>query len=264
MQRRTRGLSVFVLAAACSMPLACGEPPAAEGPRLVATASQMGPVGYRDPAGGVSPDGRWIAYTEGRNVIVEPLGGGDRVVLGPAPSQVRYVTWIPDSRHLAVHERSFDRRAQWWTVYDVTVGEGSPLWGDAEPASDGRPGPSSLLELSWDPSGETVVGVVRDASASRVWQFDADGENGVVIAESKDTVVVEGNHYFPPGSINNEFFKKTGTHTNCPWKGEASYYTIEVDGQRNDNAAWYYEDPSEAARQIKDRVAFWKGVQVTD
>lgn len=88
--------------------------------------------------------------------------------------------------------------------------------------------------------------------------------NGAVLAESDDTVVVEGNHYFPPEALNRAYFVESDHHTRCPWKGLASYYTVEVDGERNDNAAWYYPDPSDAARQIKDHVAFWKGVQVID
>ena len=83
-----------------------------------------------------------------------------------------------------------------------------------------------------------------------------------VIAESDDTVVVEGNHYFPPDAINREHFKSSDTHTTCPWKGEASYYDVVVGDQTNKDAAWYYPQPKEAAGQIKDYVAFWKGVKV--
>jgi uncharacterized protein (DUF427 family) len=83
-----------------------------------------------------------------------------------------------------------------------------------------------------------------------------------VLAESKDTVVVEGNHYFPPASVHMEFFKPSDTHTDCPWKGTASYYTVEVKGARNPDAAWFYRDPLPAAIQIKDHIAFWKGVRV--
>jgi len=85
---------------------------------------------------------------------------------------------------------------------------------------------------------------------------------GAVLAESDDTVVVEGNHYFPAESINREYFKQSSTHSTCPWKGEASYYDVLVDGEVNKDASWYYPEPKEAARQIKDRVAFWKGVKV--
>jgi uncharacterized protein (DUF427 family) len=87
--------------------------------------------------------------------------------------------------------------------------------------------------------------------------------NGIVLAESENTVVVEGNHYFPREAVSWQYFKDSVTNTTCPWKGVASYYTIEVNGQQNRDAAWYYPQPSSAASQIKDRVAFWRGVQVT-
>ena len=86
--------------------------------------------------------------------------------------------------------------------------------------------------------------------------------NGAVLAESDQTIVVEGNHYFPPDSIDRRYFKDSPTHSVCHWKGTASYYTIDVDGQTNPDAAWYYPTPSPAARQIAGHVAFWKGVQV--
>ena len=86
--------------------------------------------------------------------------------------------------------------------------------------------------------------------------------NGATLAESDDTVVVEGNHYFPVASLNQSYFKKSDTHTHCPWKGKASYYHVAVDGKENKDAAWYYPDPKEAAAMIKDRVAFWKGIVV--
>jgi uncharacterized protein (DUF427 family) len=86
--------------------------------------------------------------------------------------------------------------------------------------------------------------------------------HGSTIAESDDTVVVEGNHYFPADSIRSEYFKASDQHTHCPWKGDASYYDLVVDGAVNSGAAWYYPDPREAAAQIKGRVAFWKGVTV--
>lgn len=85
---------------------------------------------------------------------------------------------------------------------------------------------------------------------------------GVVLAESDDTIKVEGNYYFPPSSINEEFFESSDNHTTCPWKGEASYYNITVNGKVNKNAAWYYPEPKEAASEIKGYVAFWKGVKV--
>ena len=88
--------------------------------------------------------------------------------------------------------------------------------------------------------------------------------NSQIIAESNDTVVVEGNHYFPPSSIKKEFFKETATRTSCPWKGEASYYSLEVDGQENKDAAWYYPQASELAKNIEGYVAFWKGVEIAE
>jgi uncharacterized protein (DUF427 family) len=86
--------------------------------------------------------------------------------------------------------------------------------------------------------------------------------NGTVLADSPDTVVVEGNHYFPADSIKSECFQPSAHHTECGWKGTASYYTVLVNGQTNPDAAWYYPDPKPAAAQIKGRVAFWKGVKV--
>ncbi len=86
--------------------------------------------------------------------------------------------------------------------------------------------------------------------------------HGTTIAESDDTVVVEGNHYFPADSIRREYFRESEEHTHCPWKGEASYYDIAIDGAVNEGAAWYYPEPKEGAASIKGRVAFWKGVEV--
>ena len=86
--------------------------------------------------------------------------------------------------------------------------------------------------------------------------------NGAVIAESDRFETVEGNVYFPPEAIKREYFKPSETHTTCGWKGEASYYTLEVAGQRNADAAWYYPDPKAAANNIKGYIAFWKGVTV--
>lgn len=84
-----------------------------------------------------------------------------------------------------------------------------------------------------------------------------------VIAESDETVVVEGNHYFPPSSVNNEYLVESSTLTVCPWKGEANYYDIVVGDNVNKDGAWYYPDPKTEAAEIKDHVAFWRGVQVT-
>jgi uncharacterized protein (DUF427 family) len=86
--------------------------------------------------------------------------------------------------------------------------------------------------------------------------------NGTTLAESESTVVVENNHYFPADSLNAEYFSDSDTHSVCPWKGTASYKSIEVDGEVNADAAWFYPEPKDAAAEIKDYYAFWKGVEV--
>jgi uncharacterized protein (DUF427 family) len=91
--------------------------------------------------------------------------------------------------------------------------------------------------------------------AKATWQ-------GAVLAESDDTVVVEGNHYFPPESVNWELLQPSDTHTVCGWKGTASYHSVVVDGAVNADAAWYYPEPKDAAAEIEGRVAFWRGVTV--
>lgn len=88
--------------------------------------------------------------------------------------------------------------------------------------------------------------------------------NGAVLAESDDTVVVEGNHYFPASSLRDGHFTDSASHTVCPWKGTASYYTVVVGGEANTDAAWYYPEPKPAAEEIRDRVAFWRGVNVEE
>jgi len=85
-----------------------------------------------------------------------------------------------------------------------------------------------------------------------------------VLAESDQTIVIEGNHYFPPNSIKKEYFQQSQKHTTCPWKGLASYYHVRVGEQNNEDAAWYYPEPKEAAKSIKDYVAFWRGVKVVE
>jgi uncharacterized protein (DUF427 family) len=87
--------------------------------------------------------------------------------------------------------------------------------------------------------------------------------NGATIAQSDDTVVVEGNHYFPRSSVDASLLRESPATTVCPWKGTAHYYSVEVGGEVNPNAAWYYPDPKPAADAIRDRIAFWKGVEVS-
>jgi len=91
--------------------------------------------------------------------------------------------------------------------------------------------------------------------AKAIWE-------NTILAESDATVEVEGNQYFPPQAIKSEYFKPSDKRTTCPWKGLASYYHVEVNGKRNADAAWFYPEPKSAAQQIKDHVAFWKGVRV--
>ena len=86
--------------------------------------------------------------------------------------------------------------------------------------------------------------------------------NEKVLAESDETIIVEGNHYFPPQAINQEYFRESSTHTVCPWKGTASYYDVVVDDDVNHNAAWYYPSASQAAKKIEGYIAFWHGVRV--
>lgn len=88
--------------------------------------------------------------------------------------------------------------------------------------------------------------------------------NGVVIAESDNTIVIEGNHYFPADSIKREFFQESDKHTDCSWKGTASYFDVVAGGETNKDAAWYYAEPKDAAKEIKARVAFWRGVEVSN
>ena len=88
--------------------------------------------------------------------------------------------------------------------------------------------------------------------------------NNLVLAESTETINIEGNHYFPASSINKSFFVPSETKTTCHWKGEASYYHLEVDGEENKDAAWYYPSAKEGAKQIEGYVAFWKGVEVLE
>ena len=88
--------------------------------------------------------------------------------------------------------------------------------------------------------------------------------NGQILAQSEETVVIENNHYFPASSLNMEYFKGSDTTTHCPWKGDASYYSILVDEKENKDAAWYYPSPKQAATELRNHVAFWRGVEVSE
>jgi uncharacterized protein (DUF427 family) len=91
------------------------------------------------------------------------------------------------------------------------------------------------------------------------WQAVWEGQ---VLADSDRTLLVEGNHYFPPDAVRRAFLEPSGEHTFCPWKGTASYYDVVVDGARNPGGAWYYPDPMDAAEPVRDHIAFWRGVRV--
>ena len=88
--------------------------------------------------------------------------------------------------------------------------------------------------------------------------------NEQIIAESNDTIVVENNHYFPPNSVDHNFLEESDTHTTCSWKGVASYYTLNVNGEKNEDAAWYYPQTKEKADHIKNYIAFWRGVEIVE
>jgi uncharacterized protein (DUF427 family) len=88
--------------------------------------------------------------------------------------------------------------------------------------------------------------------------------NGKIIAESNETIVVENNHYFPANSVERSFLKPSNTNTSCPWKGKASYHSLVVNGMANNDAAWYYPEPKDAAKNIKGYIAFWKGVKISE
>ena len=87
--------------------------------------------------------------------------------------------------------------------------------------------------------------------------------NGAVLAESIETIEIEGNQYFPPDSVNRQFLEDSDMHSTCPWKGEASYYHVVVNNEKNPYAAWYYPHPKDAAAQIKNHIAFWKGIKIS-
>ena len=155
----------------------CAEGPAAEAslPPLhyVASAEQVGPVAYRDPLGVVSPDGRWLAYTERDRLHVVPARGGAERVMGSGAASMRFLAWLPDSRHVAVRERVFDRSRQEWWLYDRADGGREPLW----PGRDASPDLLALDMVAWSPDGNTVAGVSSAGGQSTVWLLDADGGN---------------------------------------------------------------------------------------
>ncbi len=141
--------------------------------RFVAVAEQVGPVAYRDPLGRVSPDGRWLAYTERDRLHVVPVAGGAVRVMGSGASSMRSIAWLPSSRRIAVRERVFDRSRQEWWLYDRVEGGREPLW----PGRAAPPDLSALDMLAWSADGATVAGVSSDGDESTVWLLDADGSD---------------------------------------------------------------------------------------
>jgi len=137
----------------------------------LATAEQVGPVAYRDPLGAISPDGHWLAYTARDRLHVVPVDGGGARVVGGGSRSIRYVTWLPDSRHVAVRERVFDRSRQEWWLYDRMDGSRTRLWPDRTDAPD----LGELDMLAWSADGTRVAGVTRGGGTSSVWVMRGDG-----------------------------------------------------------------------------------------
>jgi len=178
-------LAGVLLGAACGPTESATELPAAGVPaatdaailRYVTSARQVGPVAYRDPLGAISPDGALLAYTNDRYVNIVATSGGAVRQIGAGRSDLRYLTWMGNSRHLAVQERAFDRSGSLWFRYDVSTGERTPLWPD-------HPETGSINQLSWSSDGSAVVGAAREDGASRIVRLDpAIGEVTEVIAE---------------------------------------------------------------------------------
>ena len=156
-------------------------PPDAAALTWVADAHQLGPVGYRDPAGAISPDGRWIAYSEGRFLRVRPAGGGPSVALPAADAQIRNLTWSPDSQKILAD--GFETQAG-WAVYDRAAGTRQRLWADRDPlrARLGDTGTetttakvSDLRQLTWSRAGRFIAGIVNGREGQELWTISADG-----------------------------------------------------------------------------------------
>jgi Tol biopolymer transport system component len=142
----------------------------------VATAHQFGPVGYRDPAGAISPDGKWIAYSEGRYLRVRPVDGGPIVDLPPGPAQIRYLTWRPDGRAIATDG---DPTVGGYAVYDITTRTRGPLFYPAL-ALSGVEGPSGLRQPVWSPDGKSIAALVNAREGNELWRFPAAGDGPAI------------------------------------------------------------------------------------
>lgn len=144
---------------------------APQGPRLhfVTTARQFGPVGYRHPAGAMSPDGGWLAYSVGRMLRAQRSDGGPVHEVGAINSQIRYIAWLPDSRHVAVQDRDPDSGTPSWQVFDVLTAKKEQLWPNNTEAS-------RLNYLAWSPDGSSTAGVVRRGDSWQLWRMDSSGK----------------------------------------------------------------------------------------
>jgi len=151
--------------------------------RYLTTVRQYGPVGYRDPLGVISPDGAWLATASETRVQVQRTLGGPIADLGPSDEQITDLAWLPDSRHLAVRTRTFERHVTRWVVYDVVSRQHAPLWRERQRIRGRREGdtttveiePGDLIQLAWSPGGDSVAGIVRRPDGSALWVVRADG-----------------------------------------------------------------------------------------
>lgn len=160
----------------------------------LATNDQTGPVAYRDPVGAISPDGNWLATLERGQIRFAPTEGGAVQRIGPATASIRYLTWLPDSRRVLVHENVFDRSRREWWIYDRADGSRTPLWPD-RPA-DAAPPTGALVELSWSADGSAIAGVTRADGVSTLWVMDPAGVNAAPQASRRPAALACP---FPPG-----------------------------------------------------------------
>lgn len=153
--------------------------------QYVTTARQLGPIGYRDPLGAVSPDGVWLAYTSAHHLFLQRVVGGPIAELGPLQGMASDLAWLPDGRHLAVREVPLDETAGPWLLYDVSTGARTPLWPDRRTLHGEREGggeqpvidldPARLVQLAWSPDGARVAGIVPAGPGAGLWIVEADG-----------------------------------------------------------------------------------------
>ena len=156
---------LLVAAGAAAAVFSVRQPPRPDETRLswIATARQVGPVGYRDPAGAISPDGKWIAYSEGRFLRVQAIGGGPIVELPPGEAQIRNLSWHPDSPTIL---RDGVDAPNGWGLYDCVAGTRRRIWRDRD----------DVRQATWSPDGRSIAGIVNGRDGQEVWAFDTDGK----------------------------------------------------------------------------------------